>query len=198
MVKQPSSPLRILAFDPASGTMGWAVLEYDVKKKRTTVTHHGLVEGEKAAKELRKTMLAEFGRQYTTLCAIRDVLKSLITTVNPDYVTSEGPFAHRFVQAYASLKLVVDRIRQASHEILNQTTHEIQPTEVKADAAGSGTAKKEEVKAGLLAKKDLLFTASTRKSVKDASEHEIDAIGVGYAFIKRRLPALLEPPTAKK
>lgn len=200
MTTTPSSPpsIRILAFDPGAGVTGWCVLEYDSKRDKVTLVKHGLIKGEQAAKALKKVMLPEFSRQYTILCAIRDVVTALIQQEKPDYVTSEGPFAHRFIQAYASLKLVVDRIRQAVHQTLNRDLYEIQPTEAKRDLAGKGTAKKEEMKEAIAVRKDIVTTAHTRHSLKIATEHEIDAVGVGYSFIQRHLKPQLQTSTTKK
>lgn len=192
-----SKTIRILSFDPGVGQMGWAVTDYDCTTGRSHVLKYGLIKGDQVAKELRKIMLPEFSKQYTVLCAIRDTVKLLMSEYRPDYVVSEGPFAHRFVQAYASLKLVVDRLRQASHEVLNKNTYEVQPTEVKLLIFGKGTANKDEVKAGVLKCKDMTIKASKVNPIEHASEHEIDAIAVGYCFVKRTLPSILAEAQAR-
>jgi len=191
----PTPPIRILSIDPAGGISGWSVLEYYPDKKQVVILRHGLIKGEQVAKELKKTMMPAFSRQYTVLCAIRDTVAGLVLQEKPDYVACEGPFAHRFVAAYASLKLVVDRIRQAVHQVMNRDIYEMQPTEVKMDLTGKGTASKDEMREALLSHKSIVTTPTTRLTLKDAAEHEIDAIGVGYSFIKRRL---LVPPVEDK
>lgn len=185
--------IRILSFDPAAGKMGWAFSEYNLQSKKLIVRKIGLIKGDQIIKTHRKTMLDEYGKQFTVLHAIREVAETIIRENEPDYVVTEGPFAHRFVQAYASLKLVIDRLRQAAQSTLNQTVYEVQPKEAKLATVGKGTADKDEIRAAILAHKNIKFMLTRKISPKrDISEHEFDAISVAYCFTQRVLPGILD------
>lgn len=186
-----SKHIRILSFDPAITKMGWAVSDYSTETDIDHVVKYGLIKGDVVIKEIKKTMMPEFSKQYTILTAYRDLLCMMIREFSPDYVVTEGAFAHRFPRAYASLTLVIDRIRQAAHETLHCDIYQIPPTEIKSIVTGSGIASKDDIRASILGNEKIVFKQSKQNPIAEASEHEFDAIGAGYSFAKHHLQSIL-------
>jgi Holliday junction resolvasome RuvABC endonuclease subunit len=112
------------------------------------------------------------------LQAIRITVSNLVKDSAPDAVVSEAPFAHRFPAAFASLTLVVDRIRTASRLITGRDIAVYPPMEVKKAVTGKGSANKDAMKASVLGHKKIVFPQ--KKSIEDLTEHEYDAIAVAY------------------
>ena len=183
--------IRVLSFDPGTSLMGYAVEDYHLKTGKVVVIKHGLLKGDQIIKDRKKDMLPYFSKQYTVLDAIRDAVTSLIDEHKPNYVASENAFSYRFVTAFAALLLTIDRIRQACHNTLHRDVYLLQPKEVKQAMADNGAATKDDMKTAVLKCENLTFRKSIAKSIDTASEHEFDAIGVGYAFTQRILPGIL-------
>jgi Holliday junction resolvasome RuvABC endonuclease subunit len=171
-------PVKILAFDPAAGNTGWALTSFAPVTRKLTVISTGIINGDKAMRALTKGMLPEFSKQYTVLQAIRITVSNLVKDSAPDAVVSEAPFAHRFPAAFASLTLVVDRIRTASRLITGRDIAVYPPMEVKKAVTGKGSANKDAMKASVLGHKKIVFPQ--KKSIEDLTEHEYDAIAVAY------------------
>lgn len=198
--------MKILSFDPAAGLMGWALLEVDVKKKAVIVLDHGTINGNKAQTKAKKILkekylskrtielldaqfvaieklsdgefVARFTPQFIKLHGIYLEAADLMKEYKPDIVSSEAPFAGRFPAAFASLKLVVDRVRQASWNVLRLPLLEYSPKDVKKVVTTNGNADKDRMKKGVLENKKIIL--KDKRKIKTATEHEIDAIGVGY------------------
>jgi Holliday junction resolvasome RuvABC endonuclease subunit len=189
--------IRVLSFDPGLYKMGYALSEYNLRTGKCKILEFDLILGDRIAKERKKYMLPIFAKQYTILCAIHDHSKEIMMRVKPDYVVSEGAFAHLFIAAFISLKLVIDRIRQAAHKSLNINPYEMPPKEVKA-VVFEGTATKDDIYNAVNTHNDILIKDKVK--YKEASEHEADAIAINYAFCKKFIPLILQgiDPTAKK
>jgi Holliday junction resolvasome RuvABC endonuclease subunit len=172
------TPVKILAFDPAAGNTGWALAIFAPATRKLTVVKTGIINGDKAMRALTKDMLPEFSKQYTVLQAIRITVSDLIKELSPDAVVSEAPFAHRFPAAFASLTLVVDRIRTATRLIIGRNISVYPPMEVKKAVSGKGSANKDAMKASVLGHAKIIFPRKTSNT--DLSEHEYDAIAVAY------------------
>ena len=173
----------ILSFDPGAGATGWAYSIYDHEKKRMYVNATGLLEGRKLLLDLKGQRgdfyVRKYGIQFCQLEAFHEAFCTLMREYDPDVVLSEAPFAGRFVAAYSSLRLTVDRIKRAAQTVINKTVEELAPTLVKKAVFGKGTADKNDMKA-VFRKKDVIFNIKT-----DLSEHEIDAVSVAYAWIQK-------------
>ena len=189
---ETKSVIRFISFDPSAGFTGWAILDHHKKEKKTYVFAHGLLKGDRELRKRKKIMIEKYGKQYSKQCALGEAFAELLTEYNPDIVVSEGPFAHKFINAYASLKMLILVIKQKAHAVLDKPLYEVQPTEAKLIISGKGTATKDDVKSSILnVRKDIIFKKGDRVNKANASEHEFDAIAVGYCFIKKYLPGLL-------
>lgn len=194
-----SDIIRVLSFDPGLYKMGYCFFEFNLKTQKMRVLEYDLIQGDKVAKERKKTMLPIFAKQYTLLCGVFDFLKELMTRTQPDYVVSEGAFSHLFITAYLSLKLVIDRIRQASHVVLNVDPYEMPPKQVKA-IVFEGTATKDDIYNAVKTHKQISIKDTKTKKYADATEHEADAIAIGFAFCTKFIPLILagKDPYEKK
>ena len=171
---------KIIGFDPAVTETGYCVCIYDHKTFKLTILKTDVIKGSKFMKQVKENMiLNRFTNQFCMLQLFHKTFKDLIIEHKPDVIVTETPFIHRFITAYASLKLLVDRLRLASYELLKKDIVEIAPKEVKRFVK-SGTASKEDMKE-IFNKKDIIFKINKEK----LSEHEIDSIGVVYGYIKR-------------
>ncbi len=173
---------RILAFDPGSTMMGWCVIDYDNTLHRFNILHHETITGTQLLKQ-RKTMQAKFTKSFIVLDVYYDIFCQLITTYQPNYIVTEGAFYHRFVQAYASLTLVIHTLRRACWVLQCDNIHEVAPMETKKTITGNSMADKTLIKTCILAMPEI----DNLTDVDDISEHEFDAIAHGITFIRKHL-----------
>ena len=191
--------VRILAFDPAAGDMGWAVIDVDTDTMIKTVFRYGTLRGPQLIRD-RKDKIQAFGKNYTILSVYRVVIAEMIREHRPNYVVYESAFAHKFIQAYASLVLVIHSIRQACDDAFGRDAGAIAPMETKKAVAKNHMAGKSEMRAGVMSHPTIVIKPTKTNDLTTANEHEIDAIAHGCAFVDLRLPTLLmsgpipEPP----
>lgn len=173
-------PFRIFAVDPATGKSGWALLEVlSLSPLKIKIVDHGTLDGQKLLR-LRKDLSKTFIKQYCVLDALYDEYTKLLEDFKPDHVVSEGAFGYTHLNALISLTLAINTLRRASHTVLHKDLVEIPPTISKKSFTGHGGADKDRMRLAyntidLLIRKD---------SNKEISEHEIDAIAHGCAFVK--------------
>lgn len=182
--------IRVLAFDPGSTKMGWALICYDLEQCSAIVPKHGLLTGQHLLKE-RKELQHKFSKAFIILEVYYHIFCRLIETHRPDFVVTEGAFYYRFVQAYASLTLVIHTLRRACHDTLGRDLHEVAPMETKKLVTGISMADKDQIKAALLARANLTIDDTEDAPLAEMSEHEYDAVGHGLTFIARADPYLL-------
>lgn len=186
--KQPISlaipAVRILAFDPGVGKMGWAILDYYPSSGTYQVVATGCWDGSKLIKTY-KALAANFGKHYTTVMAIYDAAVNLIAEWSPTVVASEGAFHHKFPQVHASLTLVIHSVRRAAHTALGHDVKIVAPMETKKAIAKNHMANKDQMKAAVTTKVDITFTPDIDSM--NLTEHEYDAIGHGYTAYQKLL-----------
>ena len=175
-------PLKVLSIDPAITKSGWAVLLVEsLIPLRITILAHGQIDGDKLLRT-RKEMLQTYQKQFCKLDALHEEYIRLLDTYKPDYVISEGAFGYKHLAALISLTLAINTLRRAAHQILNTDVIEIPPAITKKAFSGKGNADKDVMR-------QAYYDASylTRSGANDISEHEIDAIAHGCAFVMRDL-----------
>ena len=102
-------------------------------------------------------------------------------------ICCESPFFNRFQpSAYGPLVEMVFAIRTASLQYdVNVPFITYSPSEVKKALGAGHAAKKEIVKASLMANPELnnIYNRTNRVTMQDLDEHSIDAIGVAYSHL---------------
>jgi len=174
-------PLRIFAVDPATTVSGWALLELvSLDPVVVHVLKRGELDGSKLFRQ-RKEMATIFDRQFCVLDVLHETYVSLIEEHRPDVVCSEGAFAAKHVSAALAISLAIYQVRRAAQKVLGRDAFLIAPTISKKAWTGSGNADKDAMR----------LVYQTRSPVIDlhddpnVSEHEIDAIAHGYAYVCR-------------
>ena len=170
--------LRIMAFDPGIGKMGISVLDVTLHPLHVVEVYRETTDGAKLART-RKHLQTEFQNSYCALDALEDRLDELFDEFKPDEVVSEGAFSYKIPAAVISLTLVIGLIRRKSHRYLNKDVRIIAPCQSKRSSTGSGHADKIQMRkwydvCPYIAKLDTPIT-----------EHEIDAVSHGIAYITR-------------
>ena len=197
MSKSPR--IRILAFDPAAGEMGWAVIDVDTTTLTKTVFRYGTLRGSQLIRD-HKELLQLFPKNFIIMDIIRVCVGSMIREYRPNYVVYESAFVHKFPQAYASLVLVIHSIRQACKTELGRDAASIAPMETKKAIANDHMATKDLIRQKIMRSPTIVIKPTKQNNIADANEHEIDAIAHGCAWTDLRLPTLLmsgaipEPP----
>jgi Holliday junction resolvasome RuvABC endonuclease subunit len=190
--------IRILSFDPGATKMGWALSIYNVKTGKFTVQKSGEIVGDKLLSKIKEYEVI-YDKSYLRLSAIKNEIMNL-AYLRPDYVTCEDFFYQRGLHtAYASLAVCVFVIKDAIKESLNLPVLLIPARRAKWVLSGFGGSNKEAITESLEKNKDIyvttiqdkinnkddIITGVTKTSVlENMSEHECDAIAIGYTFAK--------------
>lgn len=183
--------VRILAFDPSSSEMGWALVILDTASGIHTVTKRGTIYGKKLFKE-RKEMAKTYDKRFCLLDVIYEKLCELMTLTKPDYVAAESPFMHSFAQTLIILTLVLNAIGRAAHAMVDKPVHTLAPKEIKKCIANAN-AGKQEVQQAVLDNPLIVIKESKQFPISVMTEHEFDAIACAYTFSRYRLPGMMIP-----
>ena len=171
-------PLRIFSVDPATTKSGWSVLELiSINPLKIKVLKHGQIDGQKLLTR-NKEMTKIFQKQFCVLDALEQEYVSLIEEYQPDIVVSESAFGYTHMSALIALTLAIDTLRRASKRVRGKDITLVAPTLSKKAATGSGVADK------LKMREAYLNTTYLEKIGTELSEHEIDAIFHGIAYVK--------------
>lgn len=188
--------IRVLAFDPGIGEMGWALLHYQTATGKVHVAKHGTLVGAKLIKD-KKEQWAKFSKSFVTLDAYYCTAVEMLREYEPDEVVVEGAFYHKFAQTFASLTLVIHTLRRACRDVLGKNLHEVAPQETKKTVSGYATADKAKMREAVLTHPDLVIKDSKQYPIAEASEHAIDAIAHGTTFILKTLLTMLVAEAAQ-
>ena len=183
--------IRIFCTDPGLTATGWSLLEYNLTTGHTEVIKSGTITGKSLLKQ-QPTLQDKFEKRYIVLWELEKYLQNMIIEFAPNYVVSESAFAHRFIQAYAALVLVIQTIRTATMRTLGQDIHLIAPRESKKAVSNSGTSDKTAVQDSIFNNPLISFKGSkSSNQLPEISEHAYDSIAAGMAFIQIYLPSIL-------
>jgi len=173
-------PLRIFAVDPATTKSGWALIELiSINPLKIRVLKHAQIDGQKLLtrnKELSKI----FQKQFCVLELLEQEYTNLLDEFKPDVVVSESAFGYTHMSAFMALSLAIHTLRKACRNVLNQDLVTCPPTISKKALTGSGAADKDQMKEALLNSSEITF----EEEPVDITEHQIDAVAHGYAYIK--------------
>lgn len=178
---------RIVGIDPGSTTLGFAVLEYDLRTFEIVRTYARTFNAGKM--KLNALDIANHSERYARIYELTDTLYDAFVELMPNFVISESPFmAMRRPQAYGALVEVVFAIRSALRKYdPTMSLDLIDPPSAKNAVGAAGNAKKEQVH---IAMKKLLPTLHFDESLSGASfdeldEHSVDGSAIAYSRWKK-------------
>jgi Holliday junction resolvasome RuvABC endonuclease subunit len=172
-------PFRILAVDPATTKSGWAVLDVtSLQPLNIKIVATSQIDG-KLLLKTKKEMNQHFTDQFCVLDALASEYHDLIEFYGPDYVVSEGAFAHAHAAAAVALTLAINILRQTCHKLLGKDIVVIPPTVSKMAFTGSGAADRDHMRLAYQTNAYLDGVVADDK----ITEHEIDATAHGVAMV---------------
>ena len=174
------TPIRILAIDPATGKSGYAILDVTFNPLHVKVVTRGTLDGEKLYRT-RKQLAQNFDRSYCILDALEEYYRELMAVYQPDIIVSEGAFGYQHLAALISLTQVILILKRIAHSTIGRAVVIIPPTISKLSFAQEGHAGKPEMREAFLNCPYL----DRGENPESASEHEIDAISHGIAYVNR-------------
>jgi Holliday junction resolvasome RuvABC endonuclease subunit len=188
-------PLRILGVDPATTKSGWCILEVtSLHPLEIQIKAHGQVDGQKLLRT-RKEMASLFRPQFCVLDALEEFYTQLVVEHKPDIIVSEGAFGGSHMSAFLALSLAINTLRRVSRATLNKDIVEIPPTVSKLSLTGKGNADKDLMRKAYW----IVPFLFGRKSDEEISEHEIDSISHGSAYVRSHiLDDIVIQPKKKK
>lgn len=183
VIPEDASPVGCIAgIDPGSETLGFGALKVNVVTLQIVESTAFTFVGSKLAKD---SWFGEIhGARAERIAAHEENLVQMFQYYRPNLVASESPFYSQFrPQAYGALTETVDAIRSALWRYdCWLSLFMIDPPTVKKAVGASSHAKKDEVKAALMALPDLNYNGPTPIELLD--EHSVDALAVAYCRLK--------------
>jgi Holliday junction resolvasome RuvABC endonuclease subunit len=190
-----TEPLRLVAIDPGSDTLGVALFHFNLVTYRIELKEVETLLGHRNAK-IDPEFAATHGDRIARLRSHKRVLYRYFERTKPHRLVSEAPFMGKHAAAYAALVECCTYIRQALETYDTEIPYrQIDPPTVKRGIGAMGNADKEAVKKQLL-KVTHVFDNYSGKELADLDEHSIDAIAVGLTELLRMTGQYLEKPYA--
>lgn len=173
--------IKIMSIDPGLSTAGWVYSEYHQEDQSLHVKDFGIIQGTRYADLKAQQELVElYGRRCITLSEIRTKIVELYQKYHPDYVESENAFFNRFrPAAFVALNDFICTVRSTLHKEFEVPLYLISPKSIKKVVC-TGDANKDDVQTAVQKNKHIFIES---ENIPDA-EHEWDAIGGAYAFVK--------------
>ena len=177
--------VRILSFDPGLTYAGWAIGVYQPADNHLKISDYGVLEPSKDLdRSIMKPMLEVCSKRILTLCAVEDMIGSLITDFQPDYVCSEDAFFNRFrPSAYAALLQWLTAVEMYLWRNYRITLYKFQQKVIKR-AVARGDSGKLDVQKAIRNIPNLTFEESEQYRLK---EHSADAIACNWTFCQHVL-----------
>ena len=180
--KKHPGDIRILSLDPGTQITGWAMSALLPNDHIFYVHKFGKITPMRDAQKLYKEDCYKYTPQLIALEHLQNEVSDLIGKWEPDYLVSEDVFLHhRYVNAHAALTLCVHAISIAGRK-KGLNCRRIPPLLVKKLISNHGLADKTMVQAAIMSRTDIQIRDTLQSPCSDMSEHEADAIAVGYAF----------------
>ena len=184
--------IKILAFDPGLSLSGWNFSTYDTTTKQYRVIKLGMLTPNKLIEspELPQEVV-KYGQRVMTLHMLRNQVRELMNTYQPDVVVSEDAFYNpKRPSAYNALIQWLTAVDIVLHDEYQRVLFKLAPTAAKQVISGFGGADKLGVRHGVLHCENIVFKSSHAQD--NLTEHICDSIGIGYTFALRVLPALTD------
>jgi Holliday junction resolvasome RuvABC endonuclease subunit len=179
-----SDTFTIIALDPASDSLGCAIITVDIVSLEIVSTEATTFRGSKLARNY-EWVVELFGERVGRITAHEKNLLRIFKDTNPFDIVSEAPFMGRFPAAYGALVEVICAIRRAvvaydPWKKLNM----IDPPTVKLAVGAEVRGGKDSVRNAILRMADQLkFKGDVPLDKLD--EHSIDAIAVGFCRLQQ-------------
>ena len=175
---------KIVSLDPASDSLGCAVLTVDAVSFEIVSTEATTFRGSKLARQL-EWVLQLHGERIARIAAHEKNLLRIFKELQPFDIVSEAPFMGRFPAAYGALVEVICAIRRAvacydQWKELNL----IDPPTVKLSVGAEVRGGKDSVRNAILGMADKIRYAGT-VPLEMLDEHSIDAIAVGICRLQQ-------------
>lgn len=178
---------RIVGIDPGSTTLGFSILEYNLRSFKIVRTCAYTFNANKM--RLDALDIANHSERYARIYELMDALYDAFLTIRPNFVISESPFmAMRRPQAYGALVEVVFAIRSALRKYdPTMTLDLIDPPSAKNAVGAAGNAKKEQVQAALKKLLSILNfdEAHSAAPFDKLDEHSVDSLAIAYSRWKK-------------
>lgn len=172
-----------LSIDPGINSCGFAVVKAKGNKLVVLETH--LVKNARKFTDEEKELEVLHGTRYVKVMAIINKLTELLDKHKTKLLVIEAPFYSALTPvAFGSLLEVILAIKYTTAIERKLELSMVEPTLVKKIFTGNGRAKKEmmrEYAINLKANGVLI----TKIDIDSISEHEIDALAVGYTYINK-------------
>lgn len=170
-------PYYILAVDPGTSTIGFAVLRcrHGLKPR---VMYADTLDASKGVK-FRQYEAEQLGNKFVRLTIISDFVTAIYKAWPIDLVIFESPFLGRFPQSFKGLVEVTQAMKDALYqEDMHFKFTDIDPKSVKNKIGVSGGSKdKDDMYHALLNYEDIEWGAGV--FLDELDEHAVDAVAVG-------------------
>lgn len=171
--------VRLLAIDPGSTTLGFALMLIDPVLKQITVGDAFTLNVGRGV-NTHSLRFEQYGAKAERLHQIYMNMSSVLYQLQPHLFIAESPFVGRFAAAFEALVEVRDALKAAlwAHDptMLYESVDPL--TAKKAVGAAVYKGSKENVRDSVIALPDLIWAPNVMKYELD--EHSIDAVAVGY------------------
>lgn len=175
--------VKIMAIDPGLNNTGIAVFELDYGSRSIVAIEPFTLVVQKLA---NTTGLDDelYSDRNIKLYKLRDNFRQVLANINPFAIVCESPFFNPLrPMAYASLVEVLAIIQNAIIEHNNNITfNTIAPKSAKKVIGSGMDTGKLDVRAAVMRHNDIMSVL--RNDINMLDEHSIDAIAVGYSFLK--------------
>jgi Holliday junction resolvasome RuvABC endonuclease subunit len=181
--------IRILSFDPGLTCCGWSLAEYNLETGHIYIIKRGKIEGARGLIKFKEKQVI-FPRQFIQLEHLElEVLE--LMRYKPDYVVTEAAFYQPGrTAAYAALLLCIHTIEKVVAVTLHKPLFKIAPKAIKRLVTLQGDSDKLTVQEAILTNPYITLKETKQNPIEKMTEHEADAIGAAWAFVKNDLPSI--------
>lgn len=182
--------IRVIALDPGLSIASWTVLDLKTDTQKITVNRFGSISPNREASLVAvKDQVEFYGKRLISLRFLQDSIRELMGEFNPMYIASEDAFYNpKFPSAYVALVEWITTVRMLLFNEYKKPLYMVQTRVAKQCIFGNGAGTKANIQEAIFNKEDLVF--KQKKQAYSLNEHEADAIAVGYAFLRLKLPTL--------
>lgn len=177
---------KIVAIDPGLNNIGVAIFHIQTQPFSILSIHAETLKEEKVLDEV--SLDGEyFTERLIKRLRMTQALMKIIKEIHPCWVVSESPFFNRRTPgSFAVLTEVISGIFESVAMFDSNIRHAtVEPLLVKHTLHIAGEKGKDVVR-DAMSKENYLLSV-LEQNLNELDEHAIDAIGVGYTFIKRKL-----------
>lgn len=183
MIPESFKIFRIMGIDPGLNNLGIALFDIDYSN-RTIVRIEAFTLVNDKLKDESGLDLDTHAERTIKLMKLRNTLLNIVSANKPYMVACESPFYNRFrPTAYAALVEVIRLIHMTIIEHNGNTVFQtVEPLLVKKHIGAGMQTGKLDVKKAVSLKPELMSVLVN--DLNSLDEHSIDAIAVGYTFLK--------------